>query len=69
MTSTTVFKRCVEAIKRGSLVERVSATDKEYHFQNWFKARLAETGFNFEDRRAEHLSGFPHGGDNRRLRS
>ena len=21
---------------------------KEYHFQNWFKARLVETGFNFE---------------------
>jgi len=30
------------------LIERVSATDKEYHFQNWFKARLAETGLNFE---------------------
>ncbi len=49
MTATTVFKHCVEAIKRGSLIKRVSATDKEYHFQNWFKARLAETGFDFED--------------------
>ena len=48
MTATIVFKQCVEAIKRGSLIKRVSATDKEYHFQNWFKARLAETGFNFE---------------------
>jgi hypothetical protein len=48
MTPIVVFKHCVNAIKGGSLIERVSATDKEYHFQNWFKARLAETGFNFE---------------------
>jgi hypothetical protein len=49
MTATTVFKHCAKAIKRGALIKRVSATDKEYHFQNWFKARLAETKFNFED--------------------
>ncbi|HLN27292.1 MAG TPA: hypothetical protein VK395_06070 [Gemmataceae bacterium] len=48
MTAVLVFKRCVEAIRQGSLIERVSATDKEYHFQNWFRARLAETGLNFE---------------------
>jgi hypothetical protein len=30
------------------LIERVSTTDKEYHFQNWFRARLNETGLNFE---------------------
>jgi len=27
----------------------VSATDKEYHFQNWFKVRLMETKLNSED--------------------
>jgi hypothetical protein len=48
MTTVVVFQRCVEAIRQGSLIERVSATDKEYHFQNWFKARLQETGLNFE---------------------
>ena len=48
MTAILIFKRCVEAIRQGSLIERVSATDKEYHFQNWFRARLAETGLNFE---------------------
>lgn len=48
MTPVTVFTRCVEAIRQGLLIERVSTTDKEYHFQNWFKARLAETGLNFE---------------------
>ena len=48
MTAILIFKRCVEAIRQGWLIERVSATDKEYHFQNWFRARLAETGLNFE---------------------
>ncbi len=48
MTPVTVFVRCVEAIRQGLLIERVSSTDKEYHFQNWFKARLEETGLNFE---------------------
>jgi hypothetical protein len=48
MTPLVVFTRCVEAIRQGSLIERVSSTDKEYHFQNWFKARLEEIGVNFE---------------------
>jgi hypothetical protein len=48
MTPLIVFKRCVQAIKKGSLIERVSSTDKEYHFQNWFKARLESTRLNFE---------------------
>jgi len=48
MTAATVFAHCVEAIQRGVLIARVSSTDKEYHFQNWFKARLEEIGENFE---------------------
>jgi len=48
MTVTCVFQRCVEAIREGVLIERVSSTDKEFHFQNWFKARLQETGLHFE---------------------
>ncbi len=48
MTPITVFICCVEAIRQGSLIERVSSTDKEFHFQNWFKARLEELGVNFE---------------------
>jgi hypothetical protein len=43
-----VFKTCVEAIRQGILIKRVSSTDKEYHFQNWFQERLGETGFPFE---------------------
>ena len=48
MVVQDVFKHCVEAIRGGSLIQRVSASDKEFHFQNWFKARLEELGQNFE---------------------
>jgi hypothetical protein len=48
MTAVKVFACCVKAIRDNVLIERVSATDKEFHFQNWFKARLAELGQNFE---------------------
>lgn len=33
----------------GDLIQRVSSTDKEFHFQNWFKARLKETAENFDE--------------------
>ncbi len=48
MTAATVFAHCVKAIRNDVLIERVSDTDKEFHFQNWFKARLLELGENFE---------------------
>jgi len=48
MTVAKVFTYCVQAIRNGTLIRRVSATDKEYHFQNWFKARLESLGDNFE---------------------
>jgi hypothetical protein len=48
MTVLVVFRRCVEAIRAGSLIERESSTDKEFHFQNWFKLRLLETTLHFE---------------------
>jgi hypothetical protein len=48
MTALMVFKRCVKAIRSGLLIEGVSSTDKEFHFQNWFRARLEATGLNFE---------------------
>ena len=47
-TVITIFIKCVKAITQGVLIQRVSSTDKEFHFQNWFKDRLKETGFNFE---------------------
>ena len=43
-----VFARCAEAIRADKLINRESRQDKEFHFQNWFKERLGETGLNFE---------------------
>ena len=43
-----VFVRCAEGIGGGKLITRESRQDKEFHFQNWFKARLAETRLNFD---------------------
>lgn len=48
ITAIPIFKRCVEAIRDGVLIERISSTDKEFHFQNWFQNRLEETNLNFE---------------------
>src|ERR1017187_5806555 len=35
-----VFARCAEAIRKNKLISRESRQDKEFHFQNWSKARL-----------------------------
>ena len=43
-----IFRRCVDAIGAGVLIERESSQDKEFHFQNWFMDRIVETGLNFE---------------------
>jgi hypothetical protein len=51
MKPTTVFDlfaTCTNAITRGVLIQQVSRTDKEFHFQNWFGARLEETGVLFD---------------------
>jgi len=48
MIAPRAFATCVEAIRNGVLIARVNATDKEYHFQNWFKARLEGVGDHFE---------------------
>src|SRR5260221_1336623 len=43
-----VFARCLEAIRTNKLISRESRQDKEFHFQNWFKARLDETDLDFD---------------------
>lgn len=43
-----IFKQCVEAINAGILIKRESSKDKEYHFQNWFEARLNEIQLNYD---------------------
>jgi hypothetical protein len=62
-----VFAQCVQAISGGAMISRVSSSDKEFHFQNWFGARLKEIGEHFEPggrnsypdfRMVEHTDGF-----------
>ncbi|WP_421657332.1 hypothetical protein [Leptothermofonsia sp. ETS-13] len=46
--ASAIFKACVQAIQRGELIEREGRSDKEFHFQNWFKRRLETVGLNFD---------------------
>lgn len=43
-----VFHTCATAIIEGLLIKKVSATDKEFHFQNWVQDRLSATRLNFD---------------------
>lgn len=43
-----VFLACNKAIKRGRLIHRVSKSDKEFHFQDWFGGRLRELKLHFD---------------------
>lgn len=43
-----IFSASVNAITQGVLIKRVSRSDKEFHFQNWFEDRLGETGVLFD---------------------
>ena len=47
--ASAVFKECVRAIREGALIQREGEKDKEFHFQNWFKQRLAQTGENYDE--------------------
>ncbi len=44
-----LFVTCVEAIRTGTLIERVSETDKEFSFQNWIGNMLANTEMLFDE--------------------
>ena len=46
--STAVFLACDRAIQAGVLIRRASRQDKEFHFQNWFSARLDELGLRYD---------------------
>ena len=47
-TIVRVFTRCVHSIQEGCLIRRESRQDKEFHFQDWFRARLGNTRLHFE---------------------
>lgn len=46
--ASAIFKSCVQAIRDGELIEREGRNDKEFHFQNWFKRRLANLDLHFD---------------------
>jgi len=48
MNAAAIFKNCVKAIRQGKLIEREGASDKEFHFQNWFRKRLEAMQINFD---------------------
>lgn len=35
-----IFLECDRAVRQGQLIHRTNRADKEFHFQNWFQARL-----------------------------
>jgi len=47
-TILNVFSQCAYAIRDGKFIRRESQQDKEFHFQNWVRARLRETGLHHE---------------------
>jgi len=44
-----VFLECFKAVESGELISRVSSTDKEFSFQNWFAARLDKLKLNYDE--------------------
>ncbi len=47
-SASAIFGACVQAIRESELIEREGRSDKEFHFQNWFKRRLEALGLNFD---------------------
>src|SRR5260370_13213297 len=43
-----VFAACCTAVQKHVLIHRVNRQDKEFHFQNWFSARLNELKYPFD---------------------
>lgn len=67
MITPEALANCVEAIRSGKLIERPGKTDKEFHFQDWFKFRLESLPYAFEEggrnsypdfRLVEHTEGY-----------
>ncbi len=54
-----VFRTCVEGIQNGCLIQRANRQDKEFHFQNWFKARLSQTEHLFDENGRNSYPDFP----------
>ena len=44
-----LFLECERARADGDLIQRVSASDKEFHFQNWVQARIEACGLAYDE--------------------
>jgi len=44
-----VFLECERARAEGDLIQRVSVSDKEYHFQNWVQKRIERCGLSYDE--------------------
>jgi hypothetical protein len=44
-----IYLECERAMAHGVLIQRVSANDKEFHFQNWVQERISECKLNFDE--------------------
>lgn len=44
-----IFLECDRARREGDLIQKVSDTDKEYHFQNWVGSRITNCQLNYDD--------------------
>lgn len=49
MTVEEIFVECERARADGDLITKVSASDKEFHFQNWVQARLDACGLSYDE--------------------
>jgi hypothetical protein len=49
-TCFDVFAACSEARRQAVLIQRVSQSDQEFHFQNWFSSRLDDAGLRHDSR-------------------
>ncbi len=44
-----IFLECERARAEGDLIQRVSASDKEFHFQNWVGSRIEACGLAYDE--------------------
>lgn len=49
MECVDIFEACCNAIASRALIRRTSSRDKEFHFQDWFRERLAGLALHFEE--------------------
>jgi hypothetical protein len=65
--ASALFKISALAILNGDLIEREGRSDKEFHFQNWFRRRLDSLGVHYDSpgrntypdfRLVEHSEGY-----------